>query len=397
VSWRGDEGKGAGGGLDRRRNGDSGPGRRQGGDGSGPGRRQGGDADMPDGRRRGGMVPFKRVFGPLVFLLMFSLAQFAGYSVAGLVFHLTGRPPDALAHILSALLGVLLLAVPVVLANLLSWRDRQQMHDTVTRRLTDALAQIAQGNFNVLIDTDDAYVHPGLATAINDMAQNLGNLETMRQDFISNVSHEIQSPLTSIGGFAELLQDPDVPTGERLHYAGIIRAESRRLSSLSDNLLKLSSLDDAPLSTTEFRLDRQLQGVVLMLEPQWSAKDLTVEAHLQKCLVSGDKDLLSQVWGNLLHNAIKFTPVGGILRVSLDEDAVRIADTGTGIPKEGLPHVFERFYKADKARDRSLGGNGLGLSLVKKIVELHDGRVSVESELGKGTAFEVFLPSLRSV
>jgi signal transduction histidine kinase len=256
--------------------------------------------------------------------------------------------------------------------------------------LLDALERIAQGDFSVFIEEDED-VHGELAEAINEMAKNLGNLETMRQDFISNVSHEIQSPLTSIGGFAALLKDPDLPEPERRRYAEIIESESRRLSSLSANLLKLSSLDEHPLTKAEFRLDKQLSSVILTLEPQWAAKKLNVEAELEKCPVQADEELLSEVWLNLLHNAIKFTPEGGTIRVSLAEAAVRVEDSGVGIGKEELPHIFERFYKADKARDRALGGNGLGLSLVKKIVELHGGTIAVESEREKGTAFTVRL------
>jgi signal transduction histidine kinase len=145
----------------------------------------------------------------------------------------------------------------------------------------------------------------------------------------------------------------------------------------------------------------------LTLEPQWSAKNILLEAELPKLTVYADEGLLSQVWVNLLHNAIKFTPADGTVIVKLEgsgDDSgsnggatVTIADTGVGIAKDDLPHIFERFYKVDKARDRALGGNGLGLSLVKKIVELHDGRLSVESELGKGTTFKIFLPRLHSV
>jgi signal transduction histidine kinase len=264
------------------------------------------------------------------------------------------------------------------------------------------MEKISRGDFSILIsETEDGHFR-GIAKAVNEMAKNLGTLETMRQDFISNVSHEIQSPLTSIGGFASLLKKNDLLPAQRERYAEIIGAESRRLSSLSDNLLKLSSLDHSasPLTKTDFRLDKQLEQIALTLEPQWSAKHLSVEADLQKCAVTGDEDLLSQVWMNLLANAIKFTPAGGQIAVSLNERetgvTVTIADTGCGMAPEDQIHIFERFYKADKARDRSLGGNGLGLSLVKKIVELHGGHITVESEIGKGAAFEIRLPQHES-
>ncbi|MDR1068741.1 MAG: HAMP domain-containing histidine kinase [Clostridiales Family XIII bacterium] len=332
-----------------------------------------------------------------MFLLTFSVAQVAGYFVAELIFRSTGTPPEMPAHILSALTGVVLYAAVLGLIITFSGRGTRRRHNEIHDIFTDALAQIAQGNFNVLIDENNADVHLEFAAVINDMARNLGNLETMRQDFISNVSHEIQSPLTSISGFAALLKNADLPDDERRRYVEIIEAESKRLSSLSDNLLKLSTLDNESIATAEFRLDRQLSNIILTLEPQWSAKNLTVHAALQKCVASGDENLLSQVWMNLLVNAIKFTPENGVISVSLRENAVKISDTGIGIAKDDLPHIFERFYKVDKARDRALGGNGLGLSLVKKITELHGGRISVESEPRAGTTFEIFLPGLRSV
>jgi signal transduction histidine kinase len=146
----------------------------------------------------------------------------------------------------------------------------------------------------------------------------------------------------------------------------------------------------------ERRLDKQIESAVLALEPQWAAKGLKIECKCKKICASVDEELLTQAWINLIHNCVKFTPKGGRVKICLDEDAgfasVSISDTGIGISEADQIHVFERFYKADKSRDRSLGGNGLGLSLVKKIVELHGGTIKLESEEGKGTTFEVRLP-----
>lgn len=262
-------------------------------------------------------------------------------------------------------------------------------HDTIL----NAFAEIARGNFAVFLEPNPNDPHSEIADAFNEMVKNLGSLETMRQVFISNVSHEIQSPLTSIKGFAALLQNDDLPPEERRRYATIIEAESRRLSSLSDNLLKLSALDGEkkPLNIHEYRLDKQLQSVALTLEPQWSAKNITLEADLGKVTINADEELLSQVWMNLLHNAIKFTPDGGTIKITVDNEQATVSDTGNGIGKEDLPHIFERFYKADKARDRSLGGNGLGLALAKRILDLHGFSIAAESEKDTGTRFTVRL------
>jgi signal transduction histidine kinase len=265
-------------------------------------------------------------------------------------------------------------------------------------QLLDAIAEVSRGNFNVFVNPGEHDPHSDMAEAFNKMARDLGDLETMRQDFISNVSHEIQSPLTSIKGFAALLKAGGLSDSERHHYAEIIERESGRLSVLSDNLLKLSALDGEkkPLNIQLFRLDKQLQQVALTFEPQWAAKNINLEADLQKCNYNGDADLLNQVWVNLIHNAVKFAPIDGEIRVGLEVSGenvtVAISDNGEGITEKDRVHIFERFYKADKSRDHALGGNGLGLSIVKKIVDMHGGSVTVESELGKGTRFTVALP-----
>lgn len=337
------------------------------------------------------------LLGFFVLIASYGVALAGGYGITMLIYRFTGTPSELFQHVLSGLTALLLLVTVMGLSVL--WRSRygRRQHENIHDILTGALAQIAQGNFEVFLDAKATDMHYDLAEAINDMARGLGNLETMRQDFISNVSHEIQSPLTSIGGFAALLKKEDLPMEQRRRYAEIIEAESKRLSSLSENLLKLTSLDNnkIPLNKQYFRLDKQLENIALMMEPQWSIKNLTLEADLHKCILWGDEDLLSQVWTNLLHNAIKFTPEGGRITITLkSEDKaanVTISDTGMGIAPDDQIHIFERFYKADKARDRSLGGNGLGLSLVKKIVELHGGHVGVESKIGEGTTFEIFL------
>jgi signal transduction histidine kinase len=272
----------------------------------------------------------------------------------------------------------------------------------------EAINRIAKGDFSVLVPLDE-YEGKGrnapfykLAASVNKMARELGSAEQLRQAFISDVSHEIQSPLTSISGFAALLRKEDVSKEEVLHYAAIIEAESLRLSKLSENLLKLSTLEAeaASFEMESFRLDKQIEKVLLTLEPQWAKKNISPEMSLRKISVDGNEDLLNQVWMNLLHNAIKFTPPGGVIRVTLTEKDGEIqgvvADNGIGIPQKDQIHIFERFYKVDKSRDRTLGGNGLGLPLVRKIVELHGGRVTVESEAGAGTAFTVCLPVCQS-
>jgi signal transduction histidine kinase len=271
-------------------------------------------------------------------------------------------------------------------------RARQHGKFTLFDDINKAIDSIARGNFNVRIDGGDHHPLSELTERLNKMARELGSLESMRADFVSNVSHEIQSPLTSIGGFAKLLRESATDEQSR-HYADVIIAESGRLSGLSDNLLKLSTLDNnkIPLNRTDFRLDKQLRQIALTLEPQWSAKNIELSCELAPTTVNADAELLSQVWINLLVNAIKFTPSGGAITITLKDDAVTISDTGCGISDEDKLRIFERFYKVDKARDRSLSGSGLGLSIVKKILELHGYSLAVDSEVGRGTAFTIRL------
>src|SRR5699024_9032096 len=211
-------------------------------------------------------------------------------------------------------------------------------------------------------------------------------VEEMRQQFISNVSHEIQSPLTSISGFARALKNEELTRKEREHYLTIIESESKRLSNISDNLSKLTYLENEnhDFVLKKYRLDQQLQRIVLASEVQWQEKHIDMELHMEETWLTADEELLNQVWMNLVSNAIKFTEDHG--KVSMEvvegeaEITVNITDTGIGISEEEKLHVFERFYKADKARTRHKSGSGLGLSIVKKILHLHDATIQVESD-----------------
>jgi signal transduction histidine kinase len=337
---------------------------------------------------------------------VFLICDFAAaYGLTRLIFIVVGRPLELVDHILSGLVAMILLPVNRFLFSFIQHRTILGKHiDFIhTKQRTDvldAMSKIAQGDFKVFVaaaNKSDPYFE--VADSINKMARELGSLEKLRQDFISNVSHEIQSPLTSISGYASLLTQEGISPDQIARYAMIIETESKRLSKLSDNLLRLSMLESesAPLEARPFRLDHQLERILLMLEPQWAGKNITPDVSLPVVTLEGNEDLLSQVWINLLHNAIKFTPENGTIRVWLtgNEDRVEcsIADNGIGISPEDQIHIFERFYKVDKSRDRSLSGNGLGLSLVKKIVEMHKGMVSVKSQKGHGAEFIVTLPN----
>src|SRR5215831_16431475 len=316
------------------------------------------------------------------------------YFFTGFVFgRLLRRPPDLVVQIINTLLGLGLMVATIAA---LTFRTPNQAFG----RIIEALERIAKGDFSTRVTDPEARGSVGaLAQTVNQMAVQLDQIEKMRQEFISNVSHEIQSPLTSIRGFACALRENHLDDEERRHYLEIIEAEGTRLSKLAANLLKLAALDSdqARFEPKPYRLDAQIRSLVLASEPQWAAKQIEMEVSLDEATIAADEDLLSQIWINLIHNSIKFTPEGGRVRVTLqgrdDRFEVRITDTGIGIAPEDQPHIFERFYKADKSRNRGEGGSGLGLAIVKKTVEMHGGTIAVESQTGAGSTFFVKIPA----
>lgn len=263
--------------------------------------------------------------------------------------------------------------------------------------LSDAIKEIARGNFNVEINENDGLEQ--VRTVAHDlkiMAQELKGIETLRSDFIADVSHEFKTPLASIEGYATLLQNGSLNEHDRSEYTGLIIDSTRQLSTLTSNILSLSKLENQQIvpETGSFLLDEQLRQALLMLEPQWTAKNIELDIELEETSFFGSEELLMIVWFNLLGNAIKFTPDGGTVGVRLHKKEsgveVVIFDNGIGIPQQAQKHVFEKFYQADKARGNS--GNGLGLALVDRIVTLCRGEIKLKSEVGKGTEFTVSLP-----
>lgn len=298
--------------------------------------------------------------------------------------------------LISDMVGFVFIVLIWTLIGILMRPKRQAMIWTII----EPIQKIAKGDFSVKIRNEEKYDGEigVLVKSINDMTDELNTMEKMRQEFVSNVSHEIQSPLTSIKGFARALQDDNLSEEKRKHYLTIIETETTRLSKLSQNLLKLTLLESeeyTPEKTT-YRLDQKLKQIVLNSEPLWAEKEIELELDLEKVDVIADQESMSQVWINLIHNSIKFTPSGGTITIQLKEYEkvveVRIRDSGIGISEEQKQHIFERFYKADSSRNRTYGGSGLGLAIVKKVLDLHRGEIKVESEEGNGTEFIVCIP-----
>lgn len=265
------------------------------------------------------------------------------------------------------------------------------------QNLSDAFTELSKGNFSVKLSTRERVEEiRDMAVHFNAMTYDLSHMETLRADFVANVSHEFKTPIATIEGYATLLQNPALSREKHDHYVEIILDNSRRLSALSSSILTLSKLENQEmiLDKRQFRLDEQLRRVILQLEGKWEEKNISLDLELPLQMYYGSEALLGQVWSNLLDNAIKYSSPGGVIHVRLQEDAkavtVTVADEGEGMSEEVQKHIFEKFYQGDPSRKAD--GNGLGLALVKRIVELCKGDVQVKSAVGQGSVFSVTLP-----
>lgn len=283
---------------------------------------------------------------------------------------------------------------------------RKLMVDRPTKRITNAGKKITNGDFSVRIeplgDNSANESFNSIIECFNKMAEELGSVETLRTDFIANVSHELKTPLAVIQNYGTMLQSPDLTEEKRIEYAKGITQNSRRLASLITNILKLNKLENQQIFPVsgEFDLSEQLCECLLQYEDIWEKKSIDIETEIPDgILIESDSELLGLVWNNLLSNAFKFTENGGKVSVVLnaDEDfvTVQITDTGCGISPETGAHIFEKFYQGDTSH--AMQGNGLGLALVKRVVDIMQGEIAVESEVGRGSRFTVKLKRGESV
>ena len=265
------------------------------------------------------------------------------------------------------------------------------------QNISEAFDELSAGNFDVKVPENEKLREiREMAQHFNAMTYDLSHIETLRSDFVANVSHEFKTPIAAIEGYATLLQNRSLSPEKHDHYVEKILENSRRLSNLSGNVLMLSKLENQEIvpGKSEFRLDEQLRKCVLLLESKWTEKNIEFDMELPKLNYYGSEPLLSQVWINLLDNAIKHSPNGGVIHVGIRQTdtlfTVTITDHGDGMSEEVQKHMFEKFYQGDSSHKAE--GNGLGLALVKRIVELCKGTIEVESSPGNGAAFSVALP-----
>lgn len=262
--------------------------------------------------------------------------------------------------------------------------------------LIQAIHEVARGNFQTKIYIEHPREFRELSKSFNQMTDELSGIEMLRSDFINNFSHEFKSPIVSISGFARLMKSGNLTEEEQQEYLDIIISESARLSELSTNVLNLSKVESMTLLTdfTCYNLSEQIRQCVVMLEAKWTQKNITFQLDMEELILMGNEALLTQVWTNLIDNAIKFSPEGSTIAIALTKDDtaahVSIRDEGIGIEPEKQKYIFDKFYQADTSH--SVAGNGLGLSLVSRILKLHHGSVSVDSAPGRGSIFVVSLP-----
>ncbi len=272
--------------------------------------------------------------------------------------------------------------------------------DRPVKKIIDAAEQVAHGNYEIRIPKlNIAHQANGLeeiADCFNKMAEELSGIESLRTDFIANVSHELKTPLAIMQNHSTLLLQPDLPEEKRIHYAKAVCDGSRRLADLITNILKLNKLENQQIypDALEYNLTGQLCECLLNFEQIWETKEIEIETDLEEDVkIIADPELLSLVWNNLFSNAFKFTEKGGKVSLSLQEQngyvTVMISDTGCGITPEVGKHMFDKFYQGDTSH--ATQGNGLGLALVKRVISIIGADIAVKSDVGKGSTFTITL------
>ena len=341
------------------------------------------------------MRVLKRLYAyVLTFLTYFAMCSFVVTCCFLLFFSGIEIPSEQLPRAATGtLVNVIFLAVLMVVVDTV--RRRMTVERRV-RAIQCALQEITAGNFKVRLDTrgvqDAQFVE--IMESINRMAEDLAGVETLRTDFIANVSHEMKTPLAVMQNYGTLLQTGGLTEEKRIEYAKAVTDGSRRLTQLMTNILKLNRLENQQIypQAVVYDLGEQLCECLLQYENVWEQAEIGIETDIAEGItVRADSELLSLVWNNLLSNAFKFTPQGGTVSLRLTADGeyatVQVADTGCGMSPEIGAHIFEKFYQGDTSR--ATQGNGLGLALVRRVVDIMQGEIYVESTPGEGSTFTV--------
>lgn len=344
-----------------------------------------------DKRINAGLFSFKE------YMLFFVLILFTSTSYNSIFEHYMETSGTDTYTFTGAILGSLLFSSFV--AAIMVGVGKRVIFGRPIRKIAQAARQITEGDFSVRLQPfrkdgkkDELEV---LVEDFNTMAEELSTIETLKTDFIANVSHEIKSPLAVIQSYATAIQDDSIPAEQRIEYGKTIVEASQKLSALVTNILKLNKLDNQEIypEAQPYVLGEQLGECAVAFEEQWDKKNITFEADMDYVVVNYDRDLLDLVWNNLISNAIKFTDNGGMVTVTLKAEkgatVVTVKDTGCGMDEKTANMIFDKFYQGDTSH--STEGNGLGLALAKKVIDLVGGEIGIQSQPGAGTTFTVRL------
>lgn len=320
----------------------------------------------------------------LVCIFFLFLLTFISYKL-GILSERAGNPIVVL---------IMLLLISLILGAVLSVFGAKKITKPI-EKLKNATSEIAKGNFDVVVESDKNPELEELIDNFNKMAKELKNNETLKTDFISNVSHEFKTPLSVISAYSKALRKNDLPPKTRKKYEEVLDSNINKLSTLTSNILMLSKVENQEivLDKTEFLIDEQIRKSILALEPEWKKKNISFDLMLPTTKYYGNADLISQVWQNIIGNAIKFSNQNSKITISLtsnyQQTTIRISDNGIGMNEETIKHIFDKFYQGDTSH--SVEGNGLGLALVSRILKISNGEISVKSAENKGTTFIVTL------
>lgn len=331
----------------------------------------------------------------IFFIISITMILCIGIILGLIRFNLIDRPffNDPFVGIL-LILAILSISISTALAPLIAHFPLRPL-----RRLIAAIDSLAEGDFKQRIHMEYPPELLHLSESFNSMASQLESMQMLGNDFIHNFSHEFKTPIVSIKGFAKLLKKNDLTEEQKQEYLDIIIHESDRLATMAAKILDLSKLEGQTELTqiTTYNLAEQIRLAFLVLENKWSSKNIDFSIELEEIKISANKEMMEQVFVNLLDNAIKFTPDGGFISMSLTSDSDKICfilqDSGIGMDEETVSHIFHKFYQADNSHQQE--GNGLGLTLVKQILDLHKGQIQIDSTKGKGTKITLVLPCYR--
>lgn len=338
-------------------------------------------------------------FPPFLFALFFVILLLMSGVHAGLVVLMNHMEWNA---VIQSIIPMLYWGMVSVVLTLFTRSRIRAAYEEPMHKLAEATSRVANGDFSVYVPTlhtQDKWDYLDVMIMdFNKMVEELGSIETLKTDFVSNVSHEMKTPIAIIKNYAELLKTEHITEEQRKEYAQSIEGAAMRLSHLISNILKLNKLENQRITpeVEAYDVSRQLCECILHFEEAWDEKEIELETEIEDvAMVQADESLLELVWNNLLSNAIKFTEPGGTVTVKQTSEEgfvkISVSDTGCGMSSDVMNHIFDKFYQGDTSHSKE--GNGLGLALVKRVLELLDGDIQVLSEAGRGSTFLVTLPA----